>query len=63
MSSATDSGGDAPALDPQPEVARASGIRRLDNVAWEIPRHGGMRVPGWIFASEELLVKAEEDRA
>jgi hypothetical protein len=38
-------------------------IRRLSNVIWEIPRHGGMRVPGWIFASEELLVKAEEDRA
>lgn len=40
-----------------------AGIRRLDDAVWEIPKHGGMRVPGLIFASEDLLVKAEEDRA
>ena len=38
-------------------------IRPLSDVMWEIPRHGGMRVPGWIFASGGLMVKAEEDRA
>jgi tRNA-splicing ligase RtcB len=30
---------------------------------WEIPRSGGMRVPGRVFASEELIVRAEEDRS
>jgi tRNA-splicing ligase RtcB (3'-phosphate/5'-hydroxy nucleic acid ligase) len=44
-------------------VSSASAIRPLNDVTWEIPRHGGMRVPGWIFASERLLMKAEEDRA
>jgi tRNA-splicing ligase RtcB len=38
-------------------------LRRVGECVWEIPRHDGMRVPGRIFASEPLLVKAEEDRA
>lgn len=38
-------------------------LRRVADYVWEIPRHEGMRVPGRIYASEPLLVKAEEDRA
>lgn len=62
-SSASETGADttAPALSGR--EAEASEMQPLNDVVWEIPRHGGMRVPGWIFASEELLVKAEEDRA
>lgn len=62
VSSATDTGSDV----IPPILARVTDppeIRPLSAVLWEIPSHGGMRVPGWIYASEELLVKAEEDRA
>lgn len=30
---------------------------------WTIPRSGGMRVDGLVFASEKLIVKAKDDRA
>ena len=38
-------------------------LKRLSDVVWEIPREGAMRVPGRVFASEELVVKASTDRA
>jgi tRNA-splicing ligase RtcB (3'-phosphate/5'-hydroxy nucleic acid ligase) len=38
-------------------------LRRVGSVVWEMPAEGGMRVPGRIFASEPLLLKAQEDRA
>ncbi len=38
-------------------------LRRAGECVWEIPRHEGMRVPGRIYASEPLILKAEEDRA
>jgi len=38
-------------------------LKRRSAVTWEIPAAAGMRVPGRIFASEALLVKAREDRA
>lgn len=40
-------------------------IKRLDNYRWLIPQDfkAGMRVPGLIFADEELLDKAIEDKA
>ncbi len=38
-------------------------LRRAGECVWEIPLHEGMRVPGRIYASEQLIVKAEEDRA
>jgi tRNA-splicing ligase RtcB (3'-phosphate/5'-hydroxy nucleic acid ligase) len=63
VSSASETGADATAPAPPAREAGASAIRPLNDVIWEIPKHGGMRVPGWVFASEELLVKAEEDRA
>ena len=38
-------------------------LRRTSECVWEIPRHDGMRVPGRIYASESLILKADEDRA
>ncbi len=38
-------------------------LRRTSDTTWEIPAGGGMRVPGRIYASEALLVKAQEDQA
>jgi tRNA-splicing ligase RtcB len=40
-------------------------VRKLDDFTWEIPEDAreGMRVPGRIFADEELLRKADSDNA
>ncbi len=38
-------------------------MNRISDVVWEIPRTGDMRVPGRVFASEELIVKAQSDKA
>src|SRR5688572_1258558 len=38
-------------------------LDRVSDVVWEIPRAEGMLVPGRVFASEELIVKAQSDRA
>jgi hypothetical protein len=38
-------------------------LRQVSPTEWEIRREGGMRVPGRVFASEALLVKAKEDQA
>ena len=38
-------------------------LRQISDTEWEILREGGMRVPGRIFASDALLVKAKEDQA
>ncbi len=37
--------------------------KRVGDVRWELPPVGGMRVPGVVFASTELFVQAESDRA
>ncbi len=36
---------------------------RISEFLWEIPREGGMRVPGRIFASDALMEMVLEDRA
>ena len=36
---------------------------RAGEAVWRIPRTGGMRVPGLVFASEELFRRAARDRA
>lgn len=36
---------------------------RVGDGCWEIPASGGMRVPGRVFAGEDLIRKATEDRA
>jgi tRNA-splicing ligase RtcB len=38
-------------------------MRRIDDTTWEIDATDGMRVPGRVFASNELIVKAQSDRA
>jgi tRNA-splicing ligase RtcB (3'-phosphate/5'-hydroxy nucleic acid ligase) len=38
-------------------------LTRVSDVVWEIPATGGMRVPGRVFASDDLIVKAKSDRA
>jgi tRNA-splicing ligase RtcB len=38
-------------------------FRRLSDVVWELEASGGMRVPGRVFASDELFHRAVSDRA
>lgn len=38
-------------------------MRRVSDVLWELSPEDGMRVPGRVFASEELMVKARSDKA
>jgi tRNA-splicing ligase RtcB len=38
-------------------------MERTTDYTWTIPRSGGMRVHGVVFAGESLMVKAREDRA
>jgi tRNA-splicing ligase RtcB len=38
-------------------------LRRVDDHLWEIPRHGGMRVPGRIYASDKLMRDLRDDPA
>src|SRR5882762_4672791 len=38
-------------------------MNRISDVLWELPKTGAMRVPGRVFASEELIVKASSDKA
>ena len=56
---------DTCSLDDRLEVRhhKAMDLRRLDDARWEIPQTDGMLVPGIVFASEELIVNAAEDRA
>src|SRR3972149_2276271 len=35
-------------------------LQRVEECLWEIPRQGGMRVPGRIYASEKLLAGLKE---
>jgi tRNA-splicing ligase RtcB len=36
-------------------------IEKIDDYTWEIPKTGGMRVPGRIYADEELVKSIERD--
>ncbi|HZW36136.1 MAG TPA: RtcB family protein [Candidatus Deferrimicrobiaceae bacterium] len=38
-------------------------LNRLSDIQWEIPRTGGMRVPGMIFASEAMMTDILRDEA
>jgi tRNA-splicing ligase RtcB len=38
-------------------------LRRVAEHVWEIPRHGGMRVPGRVYASEKLIAELRDDPA
>jgi tRNA-splicing ligase RtcB len=38
-------------------------LTRLEEYLWEIPREGGMRVPGRIYASDKLMTGLKEDNS
>jgi tRNA-splicing ligase RtcB len=38
-------------------------LERVSDHVWEIPRHGGMRVPGRVIASEALMASLRDDPA
>src|SRR5216684_7082123 len=38
-------------------------LQRINDYVWEIPRQGGMRVPGRIYASEKLMAELRDDPA
>jgi tRNA-splicing ligase RtcB (3'-phosphate/5'-hydroxy nucleic acid ligase) len=38
-------------------------IERIDANRWRIPRHGGMRVDGIVFASEAMMEDIRQDRS
>ena len=38
-------------------------LNRIEECLWEIPRQGGMRVPGRIYATEKLFSVLKEDNA
>jgi tRNA-splicing ligase RtcB (3'-phosphate/5'-hydroxy nucleic acid ligase) len=38
-------------------------LRRIGELVWEVPRRGGMRVPGRIYASEALMRDLRDDPA
>ena len=41
----------------------ATALRRLDQWTWELPATGGMRVPGRIYADDELIEMVREDQS
>jgi tRNA-splicing ligase RtcB (3'-phosphate/5'-hydroxy nucleic acid ligase) len=38
-------------------------LNRIEECLWEIPRQGGMRVPGRIYATEKLFSVLKEDNS
>lgn len=44
-------------------AAEEIGLNRLEEYLWEIPRQGGMRVPGRIYASEPLMAGLKLDNS
>ena len=38
-------------------------IERVDEFRWRIPRHGGMRVDGLVFASEGMMDEIRSDQS
>ena len=44
-------------------MAEAIQIKRLNHYLWEIPRTGGMRVPGRVYATEKLFSILKEDNS
>lgn len=38
-------------------------LQKIHDYLWEIPKHGGMRVPGRIYATQELMTDIQKDEA
>ena len=36
-------------------------LKKINDYTWEIPKEGGMKVPGRVYASEKLLAKIKQD--
>ena len=36
-------------------------VKKINEFTWQIPKHGGMRVPGIVYASEKLMEKIKQD--
>ncbi len=49
-------------FDPQTVSCDTMNLRKIDDNIWEIPREGEMKVPGRIYASEELIKSIRQDR-
>src|SRR3970282_1031853 len=51
-------------LEPLPSIWHNPGtmeLKRVHDHLWEIPRSGGMRVPGRVYADRELLEQVREE--
>ena len=44
-------------------MARTARVERIDPYRWRVPKQGGMRTHGLIFADEELIKDLEGDQA
>ena len=44
-------------------AARPFKLIQIDEVRWEIPKTGGMRVPGLIFTDSKILPDIEKDQS
>src|ERR687897_104462 len=44
-------------------VADEINLTRIEDYLWEIPRQGGMRVPGRIYANDKLMTSLKEDNS
>jgi tRNA-splicing ligase RtcB len=38
-------------------------LEQLDDLRWRIPRHGGMRVDGLVYASERMMADIRDDQS
>lgn len=38
-------------------------IQRIDDTKWRIPRHGGMRVDGVVYADDAMMAEIREDQS
>jgi tRNA-splicing ligase RtcB len=38
-------------------------LRKMDDYRWQIPKTGGMRVPGLVFSSPELIREVQQDQS
>src|ERR687891_2045850 len=44
-------------------AAEEIALNRLEEYLWEIPRQGGMRVPGRIYATKKLMADLKADNS
>lgn len=37
-------------------------LNKVSDLTWEIPKKGGMKVPGRVYANKQLLAKMKQDK-